>query len=637
LNAQFDVEWSQKNQKFLAAEFARIRAYFGAGDPDREEEQIDAIRQEIQPESTIDTVSTLFGLSTFERDLLLLAVGVELDPQIPVLCAQANQNTGQPWATPGLALDILPEPDWHALSPIGALRHWRLINLEEAPGLGAGRVSLDERVLHFIAGLNYLDHRLQAHLQACPAPGLMTPAHQDRMRQAADYLQTRHGHWPFVVLIGNDATGQKNFAAALAQSLGIRLYHLLQSNIPLSALEQQALASLWERETVLLGTGLLIFHDDKQDNRLGDFLRRLSGLTIIYGASAPQLNAPNLRFTVNKPEAPEQRQLWQAALADKAEPLRDTIDQLAGQYSLDAERIGHFARQVEGADAASDSRMLHELCRGDGGSLSDLAQPIDARAEWQDLILPKSQLNTLKQIELHSRHRLTVHFDWGFASKGSRGLGIATLFSGESGTGKTLAAEVLARSLGLDLYRIDLASVVSKYIGETEKNLSKIFDAAEETGALLLFDEADALFGKRSEVKDSHDRYANIEVSYLLQRLETYNGLAILTTNHKNALDSAFHRRLRFVVHFPFPDAIQRQAIWRSVFPADTPLEQLDYEKLARLNVTGGTIRNIAIMAAFLAADANTPVRMPLLRRAAQLEAAKSERALSEAELRGWV
>jgi SpoVK/Ycf46/Vps4 family AAA+-type ATPase len=211
------------------------------------------------------------------------------------------------------------------------------------------------------------------------------------------------------------------------------------------------------------------------------------------------------------------------------------------------------------------------------------------------------------------------------------------LFAGESGTGKTMAAEVLANDLHLDLYRIDLASVVSKYIGETEKNLGRVFDAAEDSGAILLFDEADALFGKRSEVKDSHDRYANIEVSYLLQRMEVYRGLAILTTNMKSALDGAFQRRLRFVVQFPFPDQQEREAIWRGIFPPVTPIDGVDYAKLAKLNVSGGNIRNIALNAAFLAADDGSAIAMKHLLQAAHGEAAKRDRPLSDAETRGWV
>jgi SpoVK/Ycf46/Vps4 family AAA+-type ATPase len=199
-----------------------------------------------------------------------------------------------------------------------------------------------------------------------------------------------------------------------------------------------------------------------------------------------------------------------------------------------------------------------------------------------------------------------------------------------------MAAEVLARELRLDLYRIDLSAVVSKYIGETEKNLRRVFDAAEAGGAILLFDEADALFGKRSEVKDSHDRYANIEVSYLLGRMEAYRGLAILTTNLKDALDAAFLRRIRFIVQFPFPGPAEREAIWRGIYPAATPTEGLDAARLAQLNVAGGDIRNIALKAAFLAADAGQPVRMAHLLRAARHEYDKLERPLTGAEIRGW-
>jgi SpoVK/Ycf46/Vps4 family AAA+-type ATPase len=234
------------------------------------------------------------------------------------------------------------------------------------------------------------------------------------------------------------------------------------------------------------------------------------------------------------------------------------------------------------------------------------------------------------------RQRARVYDEWGFGDRNARGLGVAVLFSGGSGTGKTLAAEVLAGDLALDLYRIDLSSVVSKYIGETEKNLRRVFDAAEESGAILLFDEADALFGKRSEVKDSHDRYANIEVSYLLQRMEAYRGLAILTTNLRSALDASFQRRLRFIVNFPFPDAVQREAIWLRSVPQATPTDALDFRKLARLNVTGGSIRNISLNAAFLAADEGAPLSMRHLHAAAHAESAKLERPLAETETRGW-
>ena len=252
-------------------------------------------------------------------------------------------------------------------------------------------------------------------------------------------------------------------------------------------------------------------------------------------------------------------------------------------------------------------------------------------------MLPPAQRETLREIAAQVRHRTTVYETWGLGRKGRRGLGISALFAGASGTGKTMAAEVLASDLELDLYRIDLSQLVSKYIGETEKNVRRVFDAAEGGGAILLFDEADALFGKRSEVKDSHDRYANIEVSYLLQRMEAYRGLAILTSNMKHALDPAFARRIRFIVTFPFPDAIQRTEIWRQVFPSAVPTSGLRFDQLARLAMPGGHIRNIAVNAAFLAADADEAVQMKHLLRATRTECAKLEKSLSEAEVAGWV
>jgi len=293
-------------------------------------------------------------------------------------------------------------------------------------------------------------------------------------------------------------------------------------------------------------------------------------------------------------------------------------------------------RAIEPSRGALE-RELWRACRERTRKpLDDLAQRVELVASWSDLVLPDQQLATLRQIAAHARQRLTVLERWGFGARSSRGLGISVLFSGESGTGKTMAAEVLANELQLDLYRIDLASLVSKYIGETEKNLRRVFDAAEASGAILLFDEADALFGKRSDVKDSHDRYANIEVSYLLQRMEVYRGLAILTTNLKGGIDTAFQRRLQFVVQFPFPDATLRERIWRGVFPCATPLAGVDPAKLAQLNVAGGAIRNIAINAAFQAAEAGSPVQMVHLLQAARCEALKRERPFSDAEVRGW-
>jgi SpoVK/Ycf46/Vps4 family AAA+-type ATPase len=280
---------------------------------------------------------------------------------------------------------------------------------------------------------------------------------------------------------------------------------------------------------------------------------------------------------------------------------------------------------------------LWNFCRRQARpQLEALAQRIEIQSTWDDLVLPERETAILHQITTHVRQQAKVYQQWGFSGKSQRGLGLSVLFAGASGTGKTTAAEILANELQLDLFRIDLSAVMSKFIGETEKNLRRIFDAAEVGGAILLFDEADALFGKRTQVKDSHDRHANIEVSYLLQRMETYQGLAILTTNLKDNLDQAFLRRLRFVLNFPYPKPPERQRIWQRAFPPQTPLASLDYGVLSELDVTGGVIKAIALNAAFLAADANEPVTMKHLLNATQTEYLKEGRSLSTIDRRDW-
>ena len=632
MNAPAALDWSTANQQLLVAEFARLRALLDGGDGEEMQARVAELRAAMSVPPAIDALALLFELSNFERDLLLLVAGVEMDARLGPLCAQASGQANRPWATFGLAMSVLPAAHWDALVPSEPLRRWLLLEVDESGGLASGRVRLDERVLHYLAGLNHLDPRLQPLLSPLPAPGLMCRAHADVSAQACSRLQ-HDGERPRTILLsGDDPQGQQDVAADIARRLGVALHSLRAVDIPATAHEQAALAILWQREAVLLGSAWLIELRDDEGKTLERFIERLGGLLIVASRAPAALDGE--AFTIERPDVPEQRRLWREALGQRYDELAQTIDNLAGQYRLGARRIASIAARL-GPDA--DLAVLHRACRADAPGMSELAQRIEALADWDDLVLPEAQRRILQQVAVHTQYRLTVHHDWGFAEKSSRGLGIATLFWGDSGTGKTLAAEVLANTLGLELYRIDLSAVVSKYIGETEKNLRKVFDSAEELGAILLFDEADALFGKRSEVKDSHDRYANIEVSYLLQRMEAYRGLAILTTNHKAALDTAFARRLRFVVHFPFPDQVQREALWHGVFPAATPLEPLDYHKLAHLAVPGGTIRNIALSAAFLAAEAGTAIGMRHLLRAAHIEAAKRDKPISDAETRGWV
>jgi SpoVK/Ycf46/Vps4 family AAA+-type ATPase len=338
----------------------------------------------------------------------------------------------------------------------------------------------------------------------------------------------------------------------------------------------------------------------------------------------------SISFDVAKPSASEQWEAWRAALGRRA---GDRPARLAGQFDLDLAAIRRLTAQVKSEEEEGGEDSIWEACRrAVRPGLDGVALRLDARATWDDLVLSPDETDLLRQVADQVGQRSKVYDEWGFRRKMNRGLGVTVLFAGESGTGKTMAAEVLARHLRLDLYRVDLSAVVSKYIGETEKNLRRLFDAAEDGGVILFFDEADALFGKRSEVKDSHDRYANIEVNYLLQRMESYRGLAILATNMKTALDPAFLRRLRFVVSFLFPGPAERRLMWQKAFPTETPTDGLDFDRLARLNLTGGNIHTVALNAAFLAAHGEMPVRMGSVLSAARVEMTKLERPINEAD-----
>jgi hypothetical protein len=647
------VSWAEANQAYLVAEFARVRARMGArlpegvgpdvDSPDFVDAELARARAGLEAPSSLDRLIDFFGLSAFERDILLLCAGVEMDSRLAALCAEAQGHAHHPHASFGLALAIFADPHWSALTMARPLRRLRLLEVERGHGLTAAPLRIDERMLHYLAGVNLLDPRLETMLQASPAPYWIASGHEATADVMARMLDDYTRYAPVLHLCGDDASGQEDVAALAAQRSGRTLFVVRAEDLPTSAPEMDQFATLWEREALLLPGALLVQCSGAGlSEGAGRLLERLHGLIFLSSREPVRLERAFLRFEVNKPLPTEQRRLWQAGLG-LAEGLLDTemdgtLDDLSGQFRLSARMIAATGSMLGSSHETVRRDELWKACRALARpKLEDLAQRIVPSVGWDDLVLPAAQMQMLRHLAAQVRHRMQVYEHWGFSSRGRRGLGISALFTGESGTGKTMASEVLAGALGLDVYRIDLSSVVSKYIGETEKNLRLVFDTAEEGGVLLLFDEADALFGKRGEVKDSHDRYANIEVGYLLQRMEAYQGLAVLTTNLRSSMDKAFQRRLRFTVHFPFPDAAQREAIWSRVFPAATPTRDLDWKKLAQLNVTGGNIRNIALNAAFLAAQAGGPVEMMHLAEAARLEAQKMERPLSAAEVKGWV
>lgn len=601
----------------------------------------------------LDRVAQLFGLSPFERQVLLLAAAVELDGRMAAACAQAQGDSRLRHASFSLALAALPDAHWSALTPHAPLRRWRLVELQAGESLLASPLRIDERVLHTIVGISEIDVRVRDLVR------LMTPADAQAASRELPASQREHVQrivrlWsaaggadrPVVGLWGGDAAAKRGVFALACAELG-RAAMVLRGVDLGEGGERRGLLKLVQREAVIEGALLAIDDEAGQAaSHAADIANAFEGAVAVF-AREPRagFDRPLIGLAVERPPAEEQRQIWRSALTDAhaGNLLPDSaLHALIGQFDLGAAAIRgavlQAAAQSPTADGAPDWKSaLWCAARGQGAPrLEDLAQRIRPGARWSDLVLPTEQRRALEDIVAAARQRFRVYELWAMGGNSRRGLGLSALFAGVSGTGKTLAAEVIAGALELDLYRIDLSAVVNKYIGETEKNLRRIFDAAEEGGAVLLFDEADALFGKRSEVRDSHDRFANIEVSYLLQRMEAYRGLAILTTNMRAALDPAFLRRLRFVVQFPFPDLAQRGEIWRRVFPASTPTEGLDMARLARLNVAGGNIRNMALNAAFLAADADEPVRMAHLLRAARAEFAKLERPISDADIGGW-
>lgn len=592
----------------------------------------------VDPAPSLHLLGERLDLTLFEREVLLLCAAVELDTRIAGLCAAAQGDPARDHPTFALALTLFKDPAWDALSPLRPLRHWRLIEIAQDGNrpLTASALRADERVVNFLKGLSYLDDRLTAFLMPFDTEAATAlPASQEASAaQAARHL--RHGaegRAPLVQLVGTDPASQQMVAARAARTLNLTPYRIPATMLPRASSELETLARLWHRESLLMPIALYVdTHEETEPDAsnppLARFLSRSGGVFLIGAREGRGDLGPMVRTVhASRPTAAEQKQIWTTALSD---PSGDTAARLSGQFDLNAPAIRGIARAAAGRPEALWEDCIETTAR----RMDGLAERIRPVARWNDIVLPDRELALLRQLSAQVARRSQVYDDWGFRDRMNRGLGISALFAGDSGTGKTMAAEVIANALDLRLYRIDLSAVVSKYIGETEKNLRQLFDAAEGGGAILFFDEADALFGKRSEVRDSHDRYANIETSYLLQRVESFRGLAILSTNMRGALDTAFLRRLRFVINFPYPGPVQRREIWARAWPDSVPRDALDYDKLARLNLSGGNIATVALNATFMAAEAGMQVTMPLVLDAARAEYEKLERPINEADFR---
>lgn len=604
---------------------------------------------EIPSPSAIDNLCTTFGLSDFERNMLLLAAGIELDSEFESIISsiQGAENFFLP--TLSLALSTLPNAHWSAISPSAPLRYWNLIKLNVHQSITKSSYSIDEQILNYLVGLPHMNESLFGIMDPYIKTFELVPSQLEVVEQIQKTIPAVDEtiSIPALQLFGDELHDKLSVTAHVCQKNNAMVYIMSPYSVPDTVPEILELSRRWNRE-IYLGSAALFLdcseidtNDSMRLQRITRFCENISGLFFI-GCKywAPQLKRKKQVFHINKPTSEEQLTLWQKELGENASLLDGHLTRLVSQFSLSTQSIHEASADILGRNLNGELKgakkveyLNNELwqlcCKQSRPRLDDLAQRIKCISSWDDIVLPEMQMQTLREVASHVKQRVKVYEEWGWGKKNARGLGISVLFTGESGTGKTMSSEILAKELNLDLYRIDLSQVVNKYIGETEKNLKKVFDAAEAGGAVLLFDEADALFGKRSEVKDSHDRYANIEVSYLLQRMEAYRGLAILTTNLKSAMDKAFLRRIRFTVHFPFPDVEQRAEIWRRIFPKTAPVDNIDINRLARLNIAGGNIQNIALNAAFIAAENDSAIRTEHIEKAARFEYAKLEKPMS--------
>jgi len=616
------------------------------GEIDQIKERINELSEESPPPAMLMLARNL-GLSKFEQQVLALCIAQELDTQIPGYCALVQDDMRKDFASFALAFSMFEEPDWAALSPQGPLRFWRLLEIVQqgTTTLTSAALKADERILNYIKGLNYLDSRItpMLHPLVDASAGQSLPvSHQKVTQRIVNYLRAPSGTDQMrpVRLQGSDSESKRQVAVRVCSSLGLQAYVLPIGQLPGNPDDLEQFIRLLQRESLLMPLALFIDAgeiDPSEKQLLARFTQRFfqdNACPVFMDEDAANetfLSQARV-FEVQKPTADEQSLLWSEALGDE---VQKQLPQITEQFSFSQSEIQRIAGWIQDDHQYQEnghSPALWQNCRhATRSGMEKLARRIDTKATWKDIVLPEQQTTLLQQIAQQIFNRKRVFGDWGFREKMNRGLGISALFHGESGVGKTMAAEVIANACKLDLYTIDLSAVTSKYIGETEKNLRKLFDAAQDSGAILFFDEADALFGKRSEVKDSHDRYANTQIDYLLQRMEQFNGLSILATNMKNALDKAFTRRLSFIIDFPFPDSGLRYEIWHRVFPEQTPLgPNIDYKRLANFNLAGGSIHNIAVNAAFLAAGEDTEVTMRQILDATLTEFRKLEKPAKE-------
>ncbi|MCP4369601.1 MAG: ATP-binding protein [Deltaproteobacteria bacterium] len=604
----------------------------------------------------LERLQNVFGLSLYEREILLLCLALNSDAKYEKIYAYLHDDATKRYLTLQLIFTLLTNTlEERALirqsfSTHSPLIKWQLLKLIEdhrdpAVSSLSKPICIDERIIDFLLGSPFLDSSTAEILHiAQDKEDIDTLYIGDDIKQKIKNITKNLNEFgeaesnTIVLLYGPDGYGKRNASTAVSSALNIPLLevsvkHLLKNEDTFKETIKRII-----REALMLQCSLLIkdmevlLCEGEKTGYLRDFLLKEVGdyswLTFLSCEEDARLRFENesdkvryIKVHFPVPDFPVRKMIWEKTLNgninietnlthnDLANKFRFTERQIKGAVSTAIDRAFLNSEKQE---TLTEEDVLTGCRAQCNHKLTELARKITPKYKWDDIVLPDIQISQLQEICTHLKYKHMVYGDWGFETRLSIGKGLNVLFAGPSGTGKTMAAEIMANELMLELYKIDLSQVVSKYIGETEKNLSKIFHEAETSNAILFFDEADALFGKRSEVKDAHDRYANIEVGYLLQKMEEYEGITILATNLKKNIDEAFVRRMRFIVDFPAPDEKQREQIWKIIFPAATPVsEEIDYVYLSeRLEITGGNIKNIALSAAFYAAGESSNINM---------------------------
>lgn len=600
----------------------------------------------------LDELAQAFGLTLAETEAFLLALAPEIDPRYAQIYAYLQDDVTRKRPSVDLLLNLLTNNFSDKLrqrrlfGENGRLLQSRLLQREGDKEFLAQTVRPYPHLIEYLVNDDQLDPKLEGLAQLLPADKApLRRLSPDFVTRLTEVYEPKAEQPPFFAFYGGYGSGQ--------QEAALRLAHYCRQ--PLLAANLAAIAAQEDERDELLRRVLRDGRLYRATLYLTHWQALLQNGRPLQTLFADLLAYPHTVIVVSETEWQPANALHRRPVFAVSFPLPDFDGRLAiwqahvgHEPGLDLTAVATYFRfspgQIEDAIATA-----HDLARWRGEplttadlfaasrdhsnqNLATLAAKIQPRYAWDDIVLPEDTRGQLREMVNTVRQRPTVYGDWGFDRKLALGKGLSALFAGESGTGKTMAADIMAGELGLDLYKVDLSTLVSKYIGETEKNLDRIFTEAATSNAILFFDEADAIFGKRSEVKDSHDRYANIEISYLLQRMEAYDGVVILATNLRANLDEAFTRRLHFAIEFPFPEVADREQIWRVNFPPETPIApNVDWHLLARrYTLAGGNIRNIILAAAFLAAEAGQPVGMAHLLHAARREYQKIGRLIDD-------